>query len=1135
MLKRNVAIFVAIIFVITMLPLSIVQGAYAYTSNAYFNDLKIGLVSMSATTNTITLNGDYTINGQVYPSGSVFNLGISGTSITFNGTLQNQISLIPKDKANNLLTLTSGSVSNKYMGSFLFKIYNSKVLAINTLDMENYLKGVVGYEMSDSFPVEALKTQAVAARNYALSRIGYEAAKGYDFDDTINYQVYKGYNPSYTRVLSAVDQTKGQVLLYSDKLVETLYSAWHGGVSEDSENVWGNYVPYLRSVQDSYESDPWPNGNRVLTNSQIQSTLVSKGYLLSTDTFTKLDLGSITNFPSGRVANINIIYKDSTGLVKSKSVTKDSTRTFLSLPSNLYTVTYDSVNGAYTFVGKGNGHGLGMSQIGAKNRAAAGQTFDQILKFYYQNTYLQNVIQKASLSGFTQSTNTLLAGNTISFNMTAAGGNGFGYLYKFVVKNGANTVLTNDYTTSSALDFVPSSGGSYTVEAYVKDKYSISDYDDKTVGSFTAYDNPTLNNFTLNKISTLTNQPVAASTEVQSGSGSYLYKYEVSKDGTILTTRDFASDKQYSYTPVASGSYTITSYIKDSLSTKNYDLVSSQSFNAYDAPSITSLTKDVSNVFVGDTVNFTAAAAGGSNSGITYKYVVSNNGQTIATRDFNSNNTFSYVPSAQGSYEVDVYALDAVSSNQYDAVSSMNFAVNTRPSINSLTVDKSTIFVNDTVNVNSASTSSNALYKFVVSKNNAVVGTQDYSASSALGFIPLNDGNYTTAVYAKDILSTQDYDDVKSISFSVLVGASLNSVQTNKTEYLVGQTMNLNAAAANGTGSYLYKYVIAKDGVSLSTVDFNNLSTLQYVINASGNYTITVYMKDAASSKAYDDMKTVNVKVDDQPSMNFTGSQTSSILGSTINYGISEINGSGKAQYRFLVTNGSNTVVDSGYTDANTFSFSPSASGSYSITGYIKDALSENTLDAQNSLNLNVYSPQISTAAVTGSFYEGRALTINANGSGASSSGLSYKYEVYNNGNIIASNSFNSSNVFTFTPAVAGSYTVKIYGKDAISSNTYDCIKQFTVTINAKPLYLSILPLSYGMTNNDVISLQNALIKLSYPITSATGYFGAQTKSSVISFQTSKGLTADGVVGNATYGALNSALIDKTGTSTITY
>ena len=130
MSKRNVASFIIFIFFVAMFPIAFAQKAYAYQNSGYFNNVKVGLLSMSSTTITATLNGDYTLNGQVYPSGSVLNIGINGTSITLNGAVQSQISLTPNNSS-NLLTLTSGSISNKYLGSFLIKYYNGKVLPIN--------------------------------------------------------------------------------------------------------------------------------------------------------------------------------------------------------------------------------------------------------------------------------------------------------------------------------------------------------------------------------------------------------------------------------------------------------------------------------------------------------------------------------------------------------------------------------------------------------------------------------------------------------------------------------------------------------------------------------------------------------------------------------------------------------------------------------------------------------------------------------------------------------------------------------------------------------------------------------------------------------------------------------------------
>ncbi|WP_254306682.1 peptidoglycan-binding protein [Clostridium sp. 001] len=96
-----------------------------------------------------------------------------------------------------------------------------------------------------------------------------------------------------------------------------------------------------------------------------------------------------------------------------------------------------------------------------------------------------------------------------------------------------------------------------------------------------------------------------------------------------------------------------------------------------------------------------------------------------------------------------------------------------------------------------------------------------------------------------------------------------------------------------------------------------------------------------------------------------------------------------------------------------------------------------------------------------------------------------------------------------------------------LSTKSYDSIKQFNITVNSKPLYISTLPLNLGMTNSDVVALQNALIKLEYNVSSATGYFGSQTKSAIIAFQTSAGMPASGTMGTWTYSALNYALITK--------
>ena len=135
-----------------------------------------------------------------------------------------------------------------------FDVYEGSIRAINTLPLEQYLYGVVPHEMSNSFPVEALKSQAVCARGYAVARCSrYAASRSYDLVDTSKDQVYRGYASKNARAIAAVDATRGQVLVYDGDIIEAFYSASNGGQTERTGNVWENDLPYYTHADDVYD------------------------------------------------------------------------------------------------------------------------------------------------------------------------------------------------------------------------------------------------------------------------------------------------------------------------------------------------------------------------------------------------------------------------------------------------------------------------------------------------------------------------------------------------------------------------------------------------------------------------------------------------------------------------------------------------------------------------------------------------------------------------------------------------------------------------------------------------------------------------------------------------------------------
>lgn len=133
-----------------------------------------------------------------------------------------------------------------YRGQFEISVLNGKMAVVNELPFEQYLYSVVGAEVYSSWPQEALKAQAVAARSYALN-------KGFGFQiahvvDTTLSQAYFGVSTESPSVIQAVDSTKGEVALYNGKVIEALFSSSGGGMTADATEVWGNEVPYLKPV-----------------------------------------------------------------------------------------------------------------------------------------------------------------------------------------------------------------------------------------------------------------------------------------------------------------------------------------------------------------------------------------------------------------------------------------------------------------------------------------------------------------------------------------------------------------------------------------------------------------------------------------------------------------------------------------------------------------------------------------------------------------------------------------------------------------------------------------------------------------------------------------------------------------------
>ena len=161
---------------------------------------------------------------------------------------------LARGKSGNVgVQFTVPSLGNIFAGDLRFSVASGCVVVILNIFLEDYLLGVVGYEMSNSYPLEALKAQAVAARTYALRQKSGRASAAYDVTDNASSQVYRGYNSSQSRVHQAVRETKGLVAYYGNALAACYYSASNGGQTESTKNAWGNSLKYAVVKDDPYD------------------------------------------------------------------------------------------------------------------------------------------------------------------------------------------------------------------------------------------------------------------------------------------------------------------------------------------------------------------------------------------------------------------------------------------------------------------------------------------------------------------------------------------------------------------------------------------------------------------------------------------------------------------------------------------------------------------------------------------------------------------------------------------------------------------------------------------------------------------------------------------------------------------
>jgi stage II sporulation protein D len=242
-----------------------------------------------------------------------------------------------------------------------------------TMNLEDYVEGVVASEMPITYQIEALKSQAIVARTFAMKK----KSEGAILLNSTSNQTYKSesqqkqmwgssYTTNYNKIRNAVDSTKGLVLTYNGKYIDALYHSISNSKTEMPKYVWGSSLPYLQSVSSNWDTKV--KGFEV-SKDVSYSTLSSKlGKTISKNT----EFTILSETVSGRVENIKIGDSTYSGV---------KLRSLLGLRSTDFKIVKGDTS--VTITTRGFGHGVGMSQSGANEAAKDGYTYDKILKHYY--------------------------------------------------------------------------------------------------------------------------------------------------------------------------------------------------------------------------------------------------------------------------------------------------------------------------------------------------------------------------------------------------------------------------------------------------------------------------------------------------------------------------------------------------------------------------------------------------------------------------------------------------------------------------------------------------------------------------------------------------------------------------------
>lgn len=262
----------------------------------------------------------------------------------------------------------------------------SGLTVINRIGLETYVAGVVSGEVSPTWPLEALKAQAVAARTYVLYKKSLNHHQPFDVFASVQDQVYHGHAARAESVLRAIAETKGHVVTHEGRPIYAAYSSTAAGPTEDALYVWALDLPYLKGVECPFDAQsPRYDWRTSFTFEYLEQQLRKEGYTVGT----VATLTPYTFTPSGRVDRVRLLHSGGEIILRGQDLRR------IVGYSKIFSTNFsiESFGEKIVVAGHGAGHAVGMCQWGMREMAELGYDYHSILRHYYPGTTLLPISQ----------------------------------------------------------------------------------------------------------------------------------------------------------------------------------------------------------------------------------------------------------------------------------------------------------------------------------------------------------------------------------------------------------------------------------------------------------------------------------------------------------------------------------------------------------------------------------------------------------------------------------------------------------------------------------------------------------------------------------------------------------------------